>query len=101
MKFPLTIELEGEEYIVTKADYKEFLESMYKDDFNTFNEEMKDEWRDEKQEEEFVPPFSEWFESVFDYKLDFNSWLANEHTVEELMDELKIYVEECQDDWED
>lgn len=52
-----------------KEAWKDFIDFSVKEDFKRYKEEIKDEWRNEIENEgrENVPPFDEWHECIYDF----------------------------------
>ena len=101
LKFPITVELDGDDYIVTKVNFKDFLDIYLKDEFDDYKDYMRSEWDDHKEEYgSDALPFLMWHEEEHDFKLKFIDWLEHEFTKEQILEKLKEYVDDNREDWD-
>ncbi len=88
-KYDLALENTEEYY---RMVWKDYINDDVKEDYNQYKSEMRDEWREAKEDEDFVPPFSEWHEAVYDYVLSLETYI--EHNKEEIFAEFKGYIKD-------
>ncbi len=81
--------LEDTDYYFKEA-WNDYIGMSVKDDFTTYKDEMKDDWRDEKENEGGVPPFVEWHESVHDFTPTFKDYV--EHNMEQIISDFGSYL---------
>lgn len=88
-KYDLALENTEEFY---RMVWKDYIDDDVKEDYNRHKSEMKDEWREAKEDEDFVPPFNEWHEAVYDYVLSLETYI--ERNKDEIFNGFKEHIKE-------
>lgn len=75
--------------------WKDYIDDDVKEDYNQHKSEMRDEWREAKEDEDFVPPFNEWHEAVYDYVLSLETYI--ERNKDDIFNTFKEQIKEIYD----
>ena len=70
--------------------WKDYIGGSVKEDFDLYTSEMKDDWREEKQEERDTPGFKEWHEAMHDYIPTLENYITQNK--EDIFNDFKDYV---------